>query len=258
MKYASDFRRIAREALSGRWGIAVVAGLIASALGAISSSGPEIKLNFDGNGGNLSLNLAGEQIFTSEGGWNDTIFGWIIGGAVYIIIAATVMAIVSFILSSIIGVGYAKFNLDLVDRQKEPDLGTIFAYFKHWKTTAVASLLQALYVFLWSLLLVIPGIYASYGYAMTSYILAEHPELSAEEAISRSKEMMDGNRWRLFCLQISFIGWSLLSSLTFGIGDLWLTPYRQTAVAAFYREVSGTEFVYQEPMQGPEFFDSAE
>jgi len=54
--------------------------------------------------------------------------------------------------------------------------------------------------------------------------------------------MMDGNRWRLFCLQISFIGWSILSSLlTFGIGDLWLTPYRQAASAAFYREISGIE-----------------
>ena len=66
--------------------------------------------------------------------------------------------------------------------------------------------------------------------------------MSADEAIARSKQMMDGNRWRLFYLQISFIGWSLLSALlTFGIGDLWLIPYRQAASAAFYREISGTE-----------------
>ena len=77
---------------------------------------------------------------------------------------------------------------------------------------------------------------------MTSYILAENPELTASEAIERSKQMMSGNRWRLFCVQISFIGWEILSALlTFGIGSLWITPYKQAAIAAFYREVSGTE-----------------
>ena len=81
-----------------------------------------------------------------------------------------------------------------------------------------------------------------YSYAMTSYILAENPELTASEAIERSKQMMSGNRWRLFCVQISFIGWEILNALlTFGIGGLWITPYKQAATAAFYREVSGTE-----------------
>ncbi len=92
-----------------------------------------------------------------------------------------------------------------------------------------------------TLLFIIPGIIASYSYAMTEYILADHPELSATEAISRSKQMMGGNKWRLFCLQFSFIGWSILCSFTFGIGNLWMTPYKQAATAVFYREVSGTE-----------------
>ena len=98
-----------------------------------------------------------------------------------------------------------------------------------------------MYIILWSLLFIIPGLAAAYSYSMTRYILAENPYMSADEAIARSKQMMYGNRWRLFCLHISFIGWSLLSTLlTFGIGELWLTPYRMTAEAAFYREVSGT------------------
>ena len=118
----------------------------------------------------------------------------------------------------------------------------MFGYFSFWKTTAAARLLQTLYILLWSLLFIIPGIIAAYSYSMTGYILAENPNMPADEAIARSKQMMDGNRWRLFCLQISFIGWSILSSLlTFGIGDLWLTPYRQAASAVFYREISGTE-----------------
>jgi uncharacterized membrane protein len=76
---------------------------------------------------------------------------------------------------------------------------------------------------------------------MTSYILSEHPELTAGEAIAISRQIMSGNRFRLFCLQLSFIGWDILCALTLGIGHLWLTPYRQAATAAFYREVSGTE-----------------
>lgn len=89
------------------------------------------------------------------------------------------------------------------------------------------------------LLLIIPGIMASYSYAMTGYILAEHPELTASEAIAQSKDMMAGNRWRLFCLQFSFIGWDILCALTLGIGNLALRPYRHAAEAAFYRELCG-------------------
>jgi len=88
---------------------------------------------------------------------------------------------------------------------------------------------------------VIPGIIATYSYAMTGYILAENPEMTASEVLKRSKEMMSGNRFRLFCLQFSFLGWDFLCLLTFGIGYLWLRPYKQAAIAAFYREVSGTE-----------------
>ena len=116
-------------------------------------------------------------------------------------------------------------------------------YFSDWKTTASTRFLKTLYTLLWSMLFLVPGIIASYSYAMTAYILAENPDLSANEAISRSKEMMTGNRWRLFCLQISFSGWDILAALTMGIGNLWMTPYKQAATAAFYREVSGTEFV---------------
>ena len=155
-------------------------------------------------------------------------------------IAALIMGAVYFILGSIIKVGYAKFNLNLADRI-EGSFENLFAYFSFWKTTVAARFLQSIYVLLWSLLFIIPGIIASYSYAMTEYILADHPELSASEAISRSKQMMDGNKWRLFCLQFSFIGWDILCAFTLGIGYLWLTPYKQAATAVFYREVSGTE-----------------
>lgn len=247
MKYASDFRSIARDALKGRWGIAVLAGLIASVLGAIASNGPEVKFNFGDNGANVNLMFANQQVYSSSEGWIPELNAFIVGGAIYLIIVALAMAVVFFVLGSVISLGYSRFNLDLVDRRKEPELGTLFGFFSHWKNAAIAKLLETVYVFLWSLLFVIPGIIASYSYAMTSYILAEHPEMAPSEAISRSKEMMDGNRWRLFCLQFSFIGWGFLSALTFGIGNLWLTPYKQAATAAFYRDVSGTAYTAAPP-----------
>lgn len=239
MKLASDFRSIARNALAGRWGIAVLAGLLAALLGGASSGGANFNFNF-----NIGESSGDYNQFADMGNiWNEEMTGLILGVAMVVFWIALVVGAVFFVLGSIVSVGYSKFNLDLVDRQKEPEIGTVFGYFSHWKTAVVANLLQGIYIILWTLLFIIPGIVASYSYAMTSYILAEHPELSASEAIDRSKTMMSGNRWRLFCLQLSFIGWDLLAALTFGIGYLWLTPYKQAATAAFYREVSGTEYI---------------
>ena len=160
-----------------------------------------------------------------------------------------VFGIAMFILGSIINVGYSAFNLDLVDR-RNAELGTLFSYFKNWKVCVLANLLQTVYILLWSLLLIIPGIIATYSYAMTPYILAENPNLSPKEALDRSKQMMIGNKWRLFCLDISFIGWTLLCILTLGIGTLWLNPYMNAARADFYREISGTRVHsgYYDPM----------
>ncbi len=240
MKYAADFRYIAREVLRGRWMIAVITGLIAFLLGGLGSDGPEVKLNLDLSGADVSFEIAGQTILSTSGGLNDQLGMIIAGSALYIALAAIIMALIYFVLGSVIEAGYSRFNMDLVDR-KEAKLETLFTYFHNWKTLAVTRFLKSLYTFLWSLLFVIPGIIARYSYAMTGYILAEYPELTASEAIERSKEMMSGNRFRLFCLQFSFIGWAILCSFTLGIGNLWLRPYKQAAEAAFYREISGTE-----------------
>jgi len=241
MKYAADFRQIARDALSGKWTIAVLVGLVAMLLGGTSSGGPELKLNIDGSGAHANFEFAGQTIYSIGGGLNSDIGAFLVGSAIYIIIAAVVMAVVYFVLGSIISIGYARFNLDLADRGN-PAFEALFGYFSYWKTAAVSKLLQSVYVLLWSLLFIIPGILAAYSYAMTEFILAENPDLTASEAIAQSKEMMYGNRWRLFCLHFSFIGWDILSSLTLGIGNLWLRPYKQAANAAFYREISSSGY----------------
>lgn len=98
-------------------------------------------------------------------------------------------------------------------------------------------LLVGIFISLWSLLLVIPGIIKAFSYSMTPYILEENPELSANEAIDRSRAMMRGHKFDLFWLYLSFIGWAILCLFTAGIGFLWLAPYVTTTQAAFYEEV---------------------
>lgn len=237
MKYAADFRSIARDSLRGKWLFAVAAGLVATLLGGAGWDGPEIKFHVDTTGAGINLNVAGQTIYSTSNGLGSKLSAFLIGSAVYIVIAAIVFAVAYFILGSIIRIGYARFSLRMVDGE-HPSFDALFAYFPYWKTAVAASFLQGLYILLWSLLLIIPGIIASFSYAMTEFILAEHPDLTASEAIARSKEMMEGNRWRLFCLQFSFIGWQILCTFTLGIGNLWLNPYMQTATAAFYREIS--------------------
>ena len=97
--------------------------------------------------------------------------------------------------------------------------------------------LMYLFISLWSLLLLIPGIIKTYSYAMTPYILQDYPELSANQAINLSRKMMKGHKFDFFWLTLSFIGWAILCFFTFGIGYVWLMPYVQTTSAAFYQEV---------------------
>lgn len=91
------------------------------------------------------------------------------------------------------------------------------------------------------MLFVIPGIIKSYSYAMTFYIMADNPEIDGMEAITRSRQMMNGNKWRLFCLDFSFIGWFILCILTFGLLLLYVGPYMEAAHAAFYQSLKGEE-----------------
>ena len=254
MRLAEDFRRIARNSLTNKWLIAVAVGLVASILGGIGSNGPEFKVNIDGSNIAMNFNMAGQTIYSTgtNGGINSEIGAFILASLPIIITAALFMAVIYFVLGSFVGVGYAKFNLNLVDRNKA-SFENLFEYFSNWKTTTITRLLRALYTFLWSLLFIIPGIVAGFSYAMTEYILAENPDLTPDEAIQASKSMMMGNRWRLFCLQFSFIGWDILATLAFGIGHLWLTPYKQAAYAAFYREVSGTSYIFDEIEFGDNF-----
>ena len=135
-------------------------------------------------------------------------------------------------------VGYVNsFKKLLVEGDDRITANSFREGFKPYWRSVWAYLFRGILITLWSLLLVIPGIIKSLSYAMTMYIVKDHPELTVNEAIDLSKDMMYGHKYDLFYLYISFIGWYLLSILTLGIGTFWLMPYIQTAQASFYEDV---------------------
>jgi hypothetical protein len=99
---------------------------------------------------------------------------------------------------------------------------------------------MSIFIILWSLLLLIPGIIAAFRYSLCFYILADHPEMGIMEVLNESKRMMKGNKWKMFCLNISFIGWAILGILTLGIGFIWLLPYMEVSIIAFYDIANGS------------------
>lgn len=98
--------------------------------------------------------------------------------------------------------------------------------------------LKAFFIVLWSLLFIIPGIIKKYSYALAEYVAADHPEYDWKQCIDESRRLMDGNKWRLFCLDFSFIGWVFVSIMfTCGIASLWIKPYQRMALTEFYRDL---------------------
>lgn len=156
---------------------------------------------------------------------------------------ASSIPVAGLLVSAPLGFGFSVAFLQFVRGEAEEDnlVTRPFAVFNHYGRWLGASLLVALFVFLWSLLLVIPGIVKAYSYAMTPYILHDNPEMGVSDSLRRSQQMMKGYKTKLFLLDLSFIGWLLLGFITFGIGLLWVCPYMETARAKFYEELKARQ-----------------
>ena len=192
--YASNFREIARNALRGKWKKMAWLTFLAALLGAGSVTGssgvsfPDMDYTV-----NLGSNPGSE----------------LMRPAMFVIIIASVLTLWLFFMGSIVRVGQNDMNIRLLDGET-PRAGMLFPKGIYGKTLGM-NFMRSLFVTLWTLLLIIPGIIASYSYSMADYLLATHPEMGAMEALSESKKRMKGRKWNLFCLELSFIGWELLS-----------------------------------------------
>lgn len=138
---------------------------------------------------------------------------------------------------SIVGVGWIIFLLNSL-RGLNASFGNLLDGFAFFWRIIWLNILVGLFVALWSLLLVVPGIIAAYRYRMATYVLIDHPELSALECIRRSKEMMNGHKAELFMLDLSFIGWALLAAIPYVgyVAQLWTIPYTGLTYAAYYQQ----------------------
>lgn len=166
----------------------------------------------------------------------------VVGIVVFIIVLITFafcMVIDAFIINPI-ELGCDKF---FVKNSEEPaDVRNVLYAFDHgYKNIAKALFFRDLYIVLWSLLFVIPGIIKSYEYRMIPYILADNPDLDQQAAFDLSKKMMTGNKWKAFVLDLSFIGWDILSALTCGIlGIFYVNPYIYATNAELYLALKNT------------------
>ena len=208
----SQMKKQAKQSLKGNWGITVLLTFILFLL-------------------NYGLSFVFEMIIS--GGFTN----WLhqentpIGADLFSMVLSIVLIPLSIAISW--------FYLNMI-RGNKPFISQIFAIYKSGKTSLKvigASFLQGIYLFLWSLLFIIPGIIKGLSYSQTFYLLKDHPEFTVNQAITESKKRMKGYKWKYFLLNLSFIGWGILCLISLGIGFLWLIPYISASAATFYNEL---------------------
>jgi len=153
---------------------------------------------------------------------------------------SSVVSVVLELLKVIMYGGFIIYTLNAV-RCNNPNLGNILDGFGIWLKLVLLVFIMSLFIALWSILLVIPGIIAFYRYRMAIYILIDDPSKSVLSCLRESSRLMKGNKRKLFSLDFSFIGWYILTIIPFV--SIWVTPYTQTAYALFYENICPRETV---------------
>lgn len=197
-----NLRALGRYSLTRKWGLGVLGTLVYAALTTV----PVIILN---------------ALFGEDGG------------------QAGISSVYTLLISGPMTLGYAMFAISIF-RKRETSPAEVFYGFERFGKALGLYLVMSIFIILWALLLIVPGIIAALRYSMSFYVLADHPEIGIMEAINESKRLMQGNKWKFFCLNLTFIGWGILCILTFGIGFLFLMPYMEVTFIAFYDIANGS------------------
>lgn len=161
------------------------------------------------------------------------VYALIVGGG-------SLSGIATLIIGGPMTLGLAFFSLAIA-RNQEARLEQLFKGFNNFGTSLGAYLLMIIFVLLWTILLIIPGIIAAISYAMTFFIIADNPSIGSMEAIDKSKKMMYGYKWKFFCLILRFLGWAILCLFTLGLGFFILKPYMEISFAKFYDDIKGSQ-----------------
>ena len=237
MKTRSELKAEARKLLAGNWGKAILLNIIsivgvllvgAFALGVITLIAVMAKHAAETGDSSVIDN------YTSGGGSRG---GGFVGG----------------LISTFIGTGILYTLLDWL-RTKNNDFSPVRGMFsifskEYFVPVLVLYILQTIFTFLWTLLFVIPGIIKSYAYSQTYFIYKDinasgnENHLNYLDYITLSRELMKGQKFEFFVLQLSFIGWWILGVCTFGVAFIWIIPYYQTTIAAYYKSLAGDKFL---------------
>ncbi|MFJ6932920.1 MAG: DUF975 family protein [Lactobacillus gallinarum] len=212
----------AKQSLRGNWGWAIIVFLITAII---------------------------VGIFTGAGHWLDETYINYDGTNIFYQFASPIGSILLWI-GSFIGLSRNIAFLELRDDQKEekPYMAAFSVFTENrFGPELINFVLVSIFTFLWTWLLIIPGIIKAYSYSMTPYIVkdmvASDKQVGATDGINASKELMKGHKMALFIFDLSFLGWNILAAITCGLGYLWVTPYYQTAKANFYRHIAGDKFL---------------
>ena len=180
-----------------------------------------------------------------------------INALLVVLVAGLVMSVASFVAILVVGpisYGLAKIFLRVARGQGTFDVGAIFDGFKDdFAGTLLVGLMQGIFVFLWSLLFVIPGIIKSYAYSFAFYVKVDHPEYDWKQCLDESERLTAGHKGDLFILDLSFIGWLIVGSLACGVGSLWVAPYMEMTRTNYYLDLA-----YGAPQTAPEYTPAPE
>jgi len=227
MKTNTQYKNEALAALKGNWAPAVLVTVVFLAIATLCIGPAEIPMltgSFDSEAV-AAMAAAGDLAGVMDA--YSTLSSW-----------SSLSSLLRIFVYNVLSVGFAVAFLLLLRNGDDRLTSNMFEVsFRQYWHKVWGMFLMYLFIALWTLLFILPGIVKAFSYALTPYILEENPDLSANEAIDHSRAMMKGHKFDLFYLYLSFIGWFLLSFLTLGNGFFWLIPYMYTAQAAFYEDV---------------------
>ncbi len=186
-----------------------------------------------GSHNRLDLGGSGSSTGTTNGGGSE----FALEIALIAVFGILIFLALRIFLGYILEVGGRKYFIELSRGKSE--ISYLLNYFnkKYYQNIITALLFRGIYIFLWSLLLIIPGIIKMYEYRFVPYILAEEPGLDHNRALNISREMTAGQKMEIFVLDLSFLGWFLLGALFFGIGVLFVQPYYDAVNAELYQKL---------------------
>lgn len=189
----------------------------------------------------------GGNIFAKN--WLMTLLVFLVYSAIVSVVGAipVVSVVALIIITGPFAYGISRVLVKRARGQGDVEISEMFIGFtENFGQSFLLELLIGVYTFLWSLLFVIPGIVKAYSYSMAFYIMQDDPSKGWKTCIDESRNMMNGYKWKLFCLDLSFIGWYFVGALCFGVGTLFVYPYHNAARAQFYLDLKGDEPVAAE------------